>query len=148
MGTQESFGTGMRRKELPSRSQKCRPQHSRRCERYRRYAERFSIRDGVPIGTYNKVALLMKSLGKVPDGRVAARDFGSLALKAVQHRFAAESKVSRPLNDLVDIARRCFKWAVSDEPCRRAAITTKADLGRLRPVCVDTFLDRSKVQVG
>jgi hypothetical protein len=61
-----------------------------------------------------------------------ARDFGPLALQAIQHRLA-ESGKSRPyVNYLVDAIRRMFRWGVSQELVSETVYRATATAAGLR----------------
>lgn len=82
---------------------------------YKKFAKRYYVRDGRPTGTYEKVAMVMKSLGNGAYGRIPARDFGPLTLKAMQQHFIGSGASRSYINNLIDIIRRCFRWGVSEE---------------------------------
>ena len=48
-------------------------------------------------------------------GKTLAIDFGPLALKAVREQFVANGMARTYCNRLVDIIRRLFKWAASEQ---------------------------------
>lgn len=82
---------------------------------YKKFGKRYYVTDGRPTESYEKLAMVMKWLGNGPYGRTLAREFGPLSLKALQYEFVADGKSRRYINDLIDVVRRAFKWAVSEE---------------------------------
>lgn len=108
---------------------------------YKQFCKRYYVTDGKPNAGYDKVKMVMRFLGNGPYGRTPARDFGPLALKALQHQLIAAGGCRRYVNDQVDVIRRCFKWAVSEElipPSVHHALQTVPGLRRGRTTARET----------
>ncbi|MCE9604611.1 MAG: site-specific integrase [Planctomycetia bacterium] len=107
---------------------------------YKRYAKRYYAREGQSTVTYDKVVMVMRFLGSSPYGKTPACEFGPLALKALQHQLIGAGSSRRYVNDQIDIIRRCFKWAVSEEmlpPAVYHALQTVSGLKRGRTAAKD-----------
>ena len=68
----------------------------------------------VPGGTITAISAACPAL-RLRYGKTLAIDFGPLALKAVREQFVANGMARTYCNRLVDIIRRLFKWAASEQ---------------------------------
>ena len=114
--------------------------------RYWRFAKVYYLKDGRPSGSTDRVKAVMRLLRESYAHRLA-REFGPLALQAIQHRLAESGRSRRYVNDLVDGIKRVFRWAVSQEllpetvyralasvPGLRKGHTSARERGPVRPV--------------
>ena len=81
---------------------------------YWKHAETYYQKNGRPTGTRYGIRVALRIL-RQPYGRAPAREFGPLALKALQQKMIDLGQSRRYINDNVDRIRRMFKWAVSEE---------------------------------
>jgi integrase len=108
---------------------------------YKRFAKKHYRFGDQPTVTYDKVARVMKFLGNSAYGATLAKDFGPLALKALQHQLVGSGNSRSYVNDQIDIIRRCFKWGVSEElipPSVHHALQTVPGLRRGRTLARET----------
>ena len=82
--------------------------------RYLRFAKTYYVQGGRPTGSLDRVRVALRVL-RESYAHTAARDFGPLALQAIQQRLATAGNSRRYLNYLIDTIRRVFKWAVAQE---------------------------------
>jgi len=81
---------------------------------YRRFAETYYQKNGVPTDTIYQVVRALALLNE-RYGRTQAHDFGPLALQAYQD-YLVEKKLARTtINHYTAIVRQMFKWAVAQE---------------------------------
>jgi integrase len=98
---------------------------------YLRFANGYYRKNGRPTRTIERVRLALKLLRK-SYGHTAAREFGPLALQAVQQTLVREGK-SRPyINCLIEEVRRIFKWGVAQEMVSAATYQALAAVPGLR----------------
>ena len=81
---------------------------------YLNFAKGYYRKDGQPTRSLDRVKLAVKLLRK-RYGLTLARDFGPLALQAIQRDLAGRGCCRRYANHLTDSVKRIFKWAVSQE---------------------------------
>ena len=81
---------------------------------YIRYARKYYRKNGVSTGTAEAIELTLKTLGKFYS-RTPVRDFGPLALQAMQQKFIDMGQARRYINDNIDRIRRMFRWGVANE---------------------------------
>lgn len=85
------------------------------CLAYKRFAKGYyRAPDGSPTGSVDRVLAAIKVLRK-NYATTLARDFGPLALQAVQRQMADSGKARSYCNHLTGAIKRMFKWAVSQE---------------------------------
>ncbi len=82
---------------------------------YKRHAKRYYVRDGKPTETYDNVAAIMQRLGESVYGGVLAVEFGPLALKAVRQEMIDRGQSRRYVNDQIEVIKRAFRWAASEQ---------------------------------
>lgn len=81
---------------------------------YKKFARSYYRKNGASTGTAETIELTLKTLCTFY-GRLAARDFGPLALQAMQQRFVEMGHSRRYVNDNIDRIRRMFRWGVANE---------------------------------
>ena len=81
---------------------------------YWKFAKVYYRKDGEPTGSVHRVRVAVRTLRKVY-GYTLVRDFGPLALQAIQVKLATDGKSRRYVNYLVDQVRRIVKWGVAQE---------------------------------
>jgi len=82
--------------------------------RYWRFAESYYVKNGVPSPFLTTIRLALRHLRKVY-GPTLVRDFGPLALRAMQERFVRGGHSRSYVNKLCAVLCRMFKWGVSLE---------------------------------
>jgi integrase len=98
------------------------------CARYWRHAKGYYVRGG-SLATIKR---MLRTL-KLRYGQTLAAEFGPLALKAVREQFVSEDLSRTYCNRMVDLIRRMFKWAASEQLIPTTtwqALTTVAGLRR------------------
>lgn len=101
---------------------------------YRRFAERYYLKNGSPSPFLSTVRLALKHLWRVY-GHTLVREFGPLKLQAMQERFVQADHSREYVNKLSAVIRRAFKWAVSQEmvpPTIHQALSTVPGLRKGR----------------
>ncbi|MFH1920228.1 MAG: site-specific integrase, partial [Planctomycetota bacterium] len=102
--------------------------------RYWKFAETYYRKDGRSTGVTSGIKVALRSLRNIY-GHTRARDFGPLALQAVQRRMV-DAGHSRPyINENVARIKRMFRWAASQELVSEAvyrAVTTAPSLKKGR----------------
>ena len=96
--------------------------------RYKRYAESYYANGG----TLFNIGTACRAL-RLRYGKALAAEFGPLALKAVREQFVEQGSSRTYCNRLVDLIRRLFKWAASEQLVPVStwqALTTVAGLRR------------------
>lgn len=83
-------------------------------DQYLAFAEQYYVKEGRETDTVNGIRRAISWLCE-HYGDQDARDFGPLALLAIQQHIVAEGKSRRYVNDSIDRLRRLFKWAASRE---------------------------------
>jgi hypothetical protein len=82
--------------------------------RYWEYAQGYYRKDGAPTGTLEYIRVALRTLRKAY-GRVRAADIGPLAIKSLQQKLFDQNLSRVYINKLIDVIRREFKWAVSEQ---------------------------------
>jgi hypothetical protein len=82
--------------------------------RYRRFAESYYVRAGQPTQVLACMRYALRPVRHLY-GSVPAREFGPLALKAVQQYLVDEGLCRTHINARINRVKRFFKWAVSEE---------------------------------
>jgi hypothetical protein len=83
--------------------------------RYWRWAEEYYLDDqGNPGQELDNLKVALRPLRKL-HGHTLAKDFGPLALRAVQEEMVAQAWSRNVINYCVGRIKRCFKWAASCE---------------------------------
>jgi integrase len=82
--------------------------------RYWRFAEHNYRKDGRPTQEVINIRYALRPLKELY-GPTLARDFGPLALKAIQQRFIRDRICRDQINQRVGKIKRMFKWAVSEQ---------------------------------
>jgi integrase len=85
------------------------------CVQYKRFAKRYYAQGNPQNATFDKVARVVQFLGRSVYGATMVKDFGPLAVKALQHQLIGAGGSRSYVNDQISIIRRCFKWGVSEE---------------------------------
>ena len=101
---------------------------------YWRFAKRYYRKDGRPTGSIDRIRVAVRVLRETY-GQTPARDFGPLALQAIQARLVAAGKSRRYVNYLAETIKRMFRWGVSQEMLPEAvyrALTTVLGLRKGR----------------
>ncbi len=99
--------------------------------RYLRFAKGYYCNHGSPTTSLERVKSSLRVLKK-SYAHTLARDFGPLALRAVQDRLAASGLCRRYVNHLTGAIKRVFKWAVSMELLPAAVYQAMATVPGLR----------------
>jgi len=81
---------------------------------YWRYAEQYYRKDGQPTSEVQNIRLALRPVAELY-GHTAARDFGPLALKAIQQRFIRDDICRNQINQRIGKIKRFFRWAVSEQ---------------------------------
>jgi len=84
------------------------------CLRYWRFAKSYYTVDGKPTGSLDRVKVAIRTL-KDTYAHTLAKDFGPLALQAIQQKLAASGRCRRYCNHIVDQIKRIFKWGVAQQ---------------------------------
>lgn len=83
---------------------------------YKKYAKSYYVgRDGKPTDWYLFIKKVMQQLGDSAYGREPATSFGPLALKAYRLGMVNAGGGRITVNKKIDIVKRAFKWAASEE---------------------------------
>jgi integrase len=82
--------------------------------RYKHFALQHYQKDGVSTGEWNNIALAIGPL-KHLYGRTLVRDFGPLALKAIQQKMVEAGLSRSGINGRIARIKRIFRWAVSEQ---------------------------------
>jgi integrase len=89
--------------------------------RYMPYVKQHYRHDG-PTGEIDNIKYAIRPL-KSLYGRTPVKDFGPLALKALQGHLIAQRTLARStINARINIIRRVFRWAVSEQLCPSSVI--------------------------
>jgi integrase len=83
------------------------------CDRYRRFAEAYYVKNGQPT-CLHRIKQALKSV-RQHYGRDPATTFGPLALKVVRQQMIDRGLSRQYINDLIDCIRRMFKWAAAEQ---------------------------------
>jgi integrase len=102
--------------------------HGKLCELYLVRASTFYRKGGVET---SEVHCIRSALSFLPANEFA-RDFGPLALKAVQQSMIAKGLALKTINSYVERIRRMFKWAVSEQLISGAQLTELRSVDGLR----------------
>jgi integrase len=97
---------------------------------YRAFARTYYTKDGKPSKEYVSMKEALRPVRRLY-GRLPARDFGPLALKAVRQQMISQGLSRGVINRRINRVRRFFKWAVSEElvpPETLAGLQTVAGL--------------------
>ena len=81
---------------------------------YLTYAQEYYSCDGKPTSEYTCMKDAIKPVRELYS-RIAVRDFGPLALKAVRQRMIDHGLCRKHINQRVNRVRRVFKWGVENE---------------------------------
>ena len=98
--------------------------------RYKRFAKPYYRKNGESTGEWENVEHAIKPLLALY-GRTPIREFGPLALKAVQQKMIADGLTRQGVNARINRIKRVFRWAVSEElapPMLTHALGTVAGL--------------------
>ena len=88
--------------------------------RYKKFAVQHYQKDGVSTGEWDNIQYAIEPLKQLY-GRTLVRDFGPLALKALQ-RDMIEAGLSRGvINSRIAKIKRIFRWAVSEQLARQTS---------------------------
>jgi integrase len=82
--------------------------------RYLRFAKTYYVQDGQPTESLDRVKTAIRLL-KEAYAHTLVRDFGPLALQAIQGKLAASGRSRGYCNHLTEQIKRVFKWGVSQE---------------------------------
>ena len=82
--------------------------------RYWRFAEQHYRKDGRPTQEVVNIRYALRPVKELY-GPTLARDFGSLALKAIQQRFIRDRICRDQINQRIGKIKQVFKWAVSEQ---------------------------------
>jgi integrase len=82
--------------------------------RYWRFAELHYRKDGQPTQEVVNIRYALRPVKELY-GRTLARDFGPLALKAIQQRFIRDGICRDQINQRIGKIKRVFKWGVSEQ---------------------------------
>ncbi len=82
--------------------------------RYWCHAQLHYRKDGRPTQEVNNLRYALRPVKELY-GHTLARDFGPLALKAIQHRFIRDGICRNQINHRIGKIKRVFKWAVSEQ---------------------------------
>ena len=110
-------------------------------KRYRKFAERhYRPRPGCRTNELANMGHAVKPLREIY-GHTLVKDFGPLAMKALQQHLVGQGLSRRCINDRINRVRRVFRWAVSEQlanPSLAHALDTVAGLRRGRTDAPDT----------
>ena len=98
------------------------PSVSELCLSFWRHAETHYIKNGKPTSEVHCYRSAIKVLRELY-GTIPAKDFGPLALKAVQAKMVELGWARTNINVMVGRIRRIFKYAISNEPIDVAVLT-------------------------
>lgn len=84
--------------------------------RYWRFAKQHYQKDGQPTGELENMRCAARVL-KTVYGHTLVREFGPLALKALQLRMIDDNLSRGVINGRIGRIKRIFRWAVSEELC-------------------------------
>ena len=102
------------------------------CARYIEFAKSYyRKKDGSLTTTSGSIIRDLQYLNKLY-GRTLARDFGPLAMKALQHQMIQEGDSRTYVNDRIGRIKRMFKWAVSEQLIPAEVFQALATVGGLR----------------
>lgn len=82
--------------------------------RYKKFAVRHYQRDGVSTGEWENIEYAIEPLKQLY-GRTLVRDFGPLALKALQAQMVTKGLSRGVINSRIAKIKRIFRWAVSEQ---------------------------------
>ncbi len=82
--------------------------------RYWRFAEQHYRKDGQVTSEVSNIRYALRPVEELY-GHTFARDFGPLALKAIQQRFIRDRICRDQINQRIGKIKRLFKWAVSEQ---------------------------------
>ena len=81
---------------------------------YWSFSQSYYVKDGQSSGQLPGIKVTLRMVREVY-GRTLARDFGPLALKALQGRRIGQNLSRRYINDNCERIKRMFKWGASQE---------------------------------
>ena len=81
---------------------------------YWAFAQSYYVKDGQPSGQLPGIKVTLRMVREVY-GRTPARNFGPLALKALQERMIGLDLSRRYINDNCERIKRMFKWGAAQE---------------------------------
>ncbi len=85
------------------------------CLVYWRWAKGYyQVKPGGSRGSIERVQLALRVL-REGHGHTLAKDFGPLALQSIQRQLAESGKSRSYVNDLIQVIKQNFKWAVAQE---------------------------------
>jgi integrase len=84
------------------------------CNAYRKFAEGYYVKNGEPTSTMDWVKSMIGFMRPL-FARTPARDFGPLALQAMQRELAAKNLSRKYCNDLIGVIKAMFRWASNQE---------------------------------
>lgn len=82
--------------------------------RYKVFAIQHYRKNGVPTGTWDSIRYAIKPLQQ-RYGRTFVREFGPLALKAIQQEMVKSGLSRGVINSRIGKIKRIFRWAVSEQ---------------------------------
>ncbi len=101
------------------------------CNAYRKYAVTYYRKNGKPTRTIERIQMAIKYLRSIY-GSTRVRDFGPLALRAMQNHLIKEQKGRKYINYLTAEVKRMFKWGVSRELVPAEVFQGLATVGGLK----------------
>jgi len=84
--------------------------------RYMPFAVRHYRKGGEPTGEIDNIRYAIRPLKEIY-GRTQVKDFGPLALKALQNHLIDQGVSRKTVNSRIGIIRRIFRWGVSEQLC-------------------------------
>lgn len=81
---------------------------------YWKFADRYYRKGDQPTTEWGHVRHVIRRVRRLY-GRIPARDFGPLALKALREEFVRKGLARRTINQHVGRIKRIFRWAVAEE---------------------------------
>lgn len=119
---------------------------------YLAFARSYYIKDGRSTRTAENMRPILKVLRRLY-GHTRVEEFGPLALKSIQRHLTEAGKARVYINKQIDMLRRMFKWAASEELVPAAVFhslktvsglrkghTTAPERPRVRPVSDDVVI--------
>jgi integrase len=82
--------------------------------RYKKFAKLYYRKDGRPTGEWENIERAIKPVQELY-GRTPAKEFGSLALKAVREKMIKADLSRGVINARIARIKRVFRWAASEE---------------------------------
>lgn len=99
--------------------------------RYWQFAKQHYRKEGRATPEVNNLRYALRPVKELY-GHTLARDFGPLALKAIQHRFIRDGICRNQINHRIGKIKRVFKWAVSEQLIPPAVFQALAKVDGLR----------------